>query len=304
MKRLLYISLMMMYIQISWSQDSTTLFNTLDTNNLPLKRQKVCLGIGLGGTILTHAGLYQLWYSDYPSQSFKFINDNKEWMQMDKFGHAFSAYYLSYTGIESAKWAGVSPKNQWKWGLFGVIFQTPIEIFDGFSQGWGASSGDLIANTLGSALCIGQEAIWHQQLVKLKFSYYPSQYAEHRPNTLGNNIQTSLLKDYNAQTYWLTYSPFKKSKTPFIGLAIGYGANGLLGGYENTWFDKQVQQRIDRKDIERYRQYYLALDIDFTQIKTKSKALKKVFFVLNCIKIPSPTLEWSRSKIKGHWLHF
>lgn len=302
MIRLLFIVLLMIYSQTSYGNDSTLIINNDSISYF--KRQKLCIGIGIGGTVVTHAALYQLWYKGYPSQSFTFINDNKEWLQMDKVGHAFSAYYLSYTGIESAKWAGVSAKNQWKWGLMGVIFQTPIEVFDGFSQGWGASTGDLIANTVGSALCIGQEALWHDQFIKLKFSYSPSQYAALRPNTLGNSFQTSLLKDYNAQTYWLTYSPLKKTKVPYFGLALGMGANGLLGGYENKWFDKSTQQNIDRTDLLRYRQYYFALDFDFTKIKTKSKTLKKVFFVLNCIKVPSPTLEWSQNKLRGHWLHF
>jgi uncharacterized protein YfiM (DUF2279 family) len=302
MTRLLFIVLLMIYSQTSYGNDSA-LINNNDSISY-FKRQKLCIGIGIGGTVLTHAALYQLWYRGYASQSFTFINDNKEWMQMDKAGHAFSAYYLSYTGIESAKWAGVSAKNQWKWGLMGVIFQTPIEVFDGFSQGWGASTGDLIANTVGSALCIGQEALWQDQFIKLKFSYSPSQYAALRPNTLGNSLQTSLLKDYNAQTYWLTYSPLKKTKVAYLGLALGMGANGLIGGYENKWFDKSSKQQIDRTDLLRYRQYYLALDFDFTKLKTKSKALKKVFFVLNCIKVPSPTLEWSQNKLRGHWLHF
>ena len=34
-------------------------------------------------------GLNQLWYADYPKSDFHFINDNAQWMQMDKVGTSF-----------------------------------------------------------------------------------------------------------------------------------------------------------------------------------------------------------------------
>ena len=34
-------------------------------------------------------GLHQLWYKNDPKSDFHFINDNSEWLQMDKVGHVF-----------------------------------------------------------------------------------------------------------------------------------------------------------------------------------------------------------------------
>jgi hypothetical protein len=275
---------------------------TTDTINYH-KRQHLCYAVGLGGTVITHIGLYQLWYKDYPSSKFHFFNDNREWLQMDKFGHAFSSYYLGVTAIEAAKWAGVPENKQWKWALFGSIFQDPIEIWDGFSAGWGASTGDLLANTFGTVLSAGQHVLWKEQKLTLKLSYTPSEYAQIRPNVLGSNPQERLLKDYNAQTYWLTYSPIKHQKWRWLGLALGYGAEDMVGGEDNIWTDKyNVIQ--DRSDIKRYRQYYLGLDYNLTRINTKRKGLKTLFFILNCIKLPSPALEFSNDRFKGHWLKF
>src|SRR5690349_20178397 len=52
--------------------------------------------IGMGAA---YAGgmaiLYQQWYKDYPQSSFHLFNDGDEWLQMDKAGHAGSAYYLA-----------------------------------------------------------------------------------------------------------------------------------------------------------------------------------------------------------------
>ena len=38
-------------------------------------------------------GLNQLWYKDYPKSNFHFINDNNQWLQMDKVGHFYSTYH-------------------------------------------------------------------------------------------------------------------------------------------------------------------------------------------------------------------
>ena len=57
-------------------------------------------------------------------------------------------------------------------------------------------------------------------------------------------------------------------------------------------------------NFERFRQFYLSLDIDFSKIKTNSKFMKAVFTTLSYIKIPLPTLEISQKKIKGHFIYF
>jgi uncharacterized protein YfiM (DUF2279 family) len=266
------------------------------------QKQNIAYAAGIGGTAFVHAGLYKLWYSGYPQSKFHFFNDNQEWLQMDKFGHCFSSYYLGLAGIEAAKWAGVPKNKQWKWALFGSIFQDPIEIWDGFSSAWGASFGDLAANSFGTLLGAGQEAIWHEQKVRMKFSYTSSNYAAIRPNTLGGNFNERFLKDYNAQTYWLCYSPLK-NRAQWLGLGLGYGANGMLGGNDNIWIDKNMLVQ-DYSNVKRYRQYYLSFDFNLNKIKTRRKGLKTLFFVLNCIKLPAPALEFSQGKITGHWLKF
>jgi hypothetical protein len=54
-----------------------------------------------------------------------------------------------------------------------------------------------------------------------------------------------------------------------------------------------------------YRQYYLSLDVDLERIPTRSTVLRTTLFLLNCIKIPAPTLEYrSTGQWVGHWLYF
>jgi hypothetical protein len=82
------------------------------------------------------------------------------------------------------------------------MLQLPIEIWDGMYEGWGFSWSDVGANALGSALVIGQELAFQEQIVKYKFSFSPSPYAPKANGYLGNGFD-ELFYDYNGHTYWL-----------------------------------------------------------------------------------------------------
>jgi hypothetical protein len=98
---------------------------------------------------------------------------------------------------------------------------------------------------------------------------------------------------------------FKKSNLPdWFNIALGYGAKGLYGGFENRAIDKNGSVTFDRRDIPRQRQWYLSPDIDFTKIKTQKKGLKTLFSLMNMVKMPAPALEFSGGKLKGHLVHF
>ena len=116
-------------------------------------------------------GLNQLWYAGYPRSKFHFINDNKEWMQMDKLGHMTTSYYGGVAGIKAYRWASFERKKAiWYGGMTGSFFLSIIEFLDGTSKEWGASAGDLLSNTLGSLMAIGQELSWNEQRILLKYS--------------------------------------------------------------------------------------------------------------------------------------
>ena len=249
-------------------------------------------------------GLNQLWYADYPQSNFHFTNDNSEWLQMDKLGHSFSSYHLGRFGSEMLQWSGASKKNQLIYGAgLGFAFLTAVEVLDGYSSEWGASTGDVIANASGTALYISQELLWKEQRITPKFSFHTTQFAAYRPDVLGRSLSEQILKDYNGQTYWLStnlYSFSKGSKIPkWLNLAVGYGANGMVSG--NT----ENNPQNSTQKVERFRQFYLSFDVDLTKIETKSHFLKTIFSVFNTIKIPAPTIEYSANEgLKGHWLYF
>jgi hypothetical protein len=255
----------------------------------------------------TLVGLNELWYKNYPRSKFHTFNDNEEWLQMDKVGHFTTAYYISRFGYESYNWCGIEHKKAiWLGGSLGFIYQGTIEMLDGFSSEWGFSWGDFAANTIGSLAFITQQLSWNDQRIVLKYSFRQSGYSYYRPNVLGSNLQENMLKDYNGQTYWLSANIYsflnEESKFPkWLNIAIGYGANGMTGGNTNPVY---IAANGNQIEFERYRQFYLSLDIDLSRIKTKSKLLTIILKSVGFIKIPAPALEFSRSKVKGNLLGF
>ncbi|WP_324069903.1 MAG: DUF2279 domain-containing protein [Flavobacterium sp.] len=248
-------------------------------------------------------GLNQLWYKDYPKSNFHFINDNNQWLQMDKVGHFYSTYHLGRVGVEMLAWSGASKKEQLIYGsTLGFGFLTIIEVFDGFSQEWGASSGDVIANATGTALYVSQELLWKEQRITTKFSFHQTQFASQRPETLGSSLNEQILKDYNGQTYWLSFNIQSFTKDNFVpkwlNLAIGYGGEGMFYGKKEEAIANGVIQNP-------YRQFYLSFDVDLTKISTKSHFLKTLFSVINTIKIPAPTLQYDDfNGVKAHFIYF
>ena len=300
---LLFVLLYFSFTGNNYCQGKLEAFLT-PSDSLTIARRNLVVGSEAGLAAVGLIGLNQLWYSDYPKSGFHFINDNSEWMQMDKAGHLFSTYHLGRFGSELLEWTGAGEKSQLIYGsTLGFAFLTVVEVFDGYSAEWGASWGDVVANATGTALYVSQELLWEEQRVTPKFSFHTTPYAGLRPNVLGSSLNEQILKDYNGQTYWLSaniYSFAKSSRIPkWLNVAAGYGAEGMVTGKDelvNTIFFPQKT---------RIRQYYLSLDVDLTRIKTKSHTLKTLFSIFNTIKIPAPTFEISEvGKVKWHAFYF
>jgi len=250
------------------------------------------------------SGLYFAWYKAYPQSSFHFHNDNSEWLQMDKVGHGVTAYQVGRYGYDVFRWAGMPEKKAiWIGGSVGFAFLFTVEIFDGFSAEWGASPGDLIANAAGTGLFIGQQLLWKEQRISLKFSYHATDYRQYNPNLLGSNSIESILKDYNGQTYWLAVNPKsflpESSKFPsWLDLAFGYNAEGMVGGINPADFNPVPH-------FNPRRVWLFSPDINLRKIPTKSKGLKFVLTALSFIKVPLPAIAYDKQdNFQFHWIYF
>jgi hypothetical protein len=260
--------------------------------------------ISYTGTLLM---LNELWYKDHPRSSFHFFDDSHHWKQMDKVGHAVTAYHFSKLSHRSFRWAGLGNNQAALWGsISGSVFLTTIEILDGFSKEWGASWSDLAANTIGSVSFYAQQRCWEEQRITWKYSFTPSGLSQYRPELLGTSFAESLIKDYNGQTYWLSFNLQSlfgsgRSLPPWLNVAVGYGAMGMLGSSQNPAFNNGNTL----PEYTRYRQFYLAPDIDLSRIPTQSPTLQQILITLNFIKFPAPAIEYnSQQGWVLHWVFF
>lgn len=284
----------------SQSLGQSNLSSIADSSDHSIRKSRL-VPLSIGGAVLytgSLAGLYSLWYSDYEQTRFHFFNDNDQWLQMDKVGHAMTAYYLTEVCDRSLQWSGVDQKQSILIGsAISFSYLGVIEVFDGFSAGWGFSTGDFIANGVGIGLYASQELLWDEQRVKMRFNFIPTSFAAYRPDVLGSTIAEQSLKDYNGQAYWLSTNPHAWMNAgtwpKWLNLAVGYSATGMTGGSENVFPNLLPGEAVP--DFERKRQFYLSLDLDLHGIEAKRNWFKAFRSVFGFVKIPAPAIGFDSS---------
>jgi uncharacterized protein YfiM (DUF2279 family) len=303
---LLFISLsvFLLYIPID-TRSQPSFFSYSDKYN----QQRVNVII-VSETVVATAvtiGLNYLWYKKFPRSRFHFFNDNNEWLNMDKVGHACTTYNVSAIQTDMLRWAGVKPGQAAFIGTLTALgFMTLVEIMDGHSAKWGFSKGDMLANLAGCLLFETQQLAWNQQKISLKYSYHHTPFARFNSDELGNNLPQRMLKDYNGQTYWLSlniasFLPAAAHFPRWLNLTAGYGAEGMIAATKNP---REIKgQPIP--DFERYRQYYISFDTDLYRIQSITPFTTALFKINRIFKTPTPGIEWSyHKKTKLHWLYF
>jgi uncharacterized protein YfiM (DUF2279 family) len=250
----------------------------------------------------TMYSLNQFWYSDFPRSPMHSFNDSREWLQMDKAGHFFTSWYLGVTGIRSADWIKMKGnKAIWLGGSLGLVFLTGIELLDGTSAQWGFSWTDAAANTLGAGFAISQHLLWKKQKLLLKFSYRNNGESALRPQLLGSSMQERWIKDYNGQTYWLSFSPgaFLPATRipPWLCLSLGYSASGMLGANNNEWAGSAL---ISYGSLKREREWFLSADIDLSAVPYHAPWFRTFTTWFNFLKIPFPGINLGNGEV--FWL--
>ncbi len=302
------------------SYNTKSFFTPADTFNS--KRFNYALGFSSTAFVGFSAALYQTWYKQYPQEGFHLFNDVGEWRHMDKIGHAYTPYFQGVLCYKGSKWTGLSDNKSILIGaVCGALFQTTIEVMDGFSSKWGFSLSDMGANAAGIGLFVLQQKYWKEQRIQLKISSIPKTYPDYiiigdkgtsmsvqarADNLFGATYVEKYLKDYNAQVYWMTIdvNGFLNdgNKWPdWLNIALGYGAENMFGGFENKWEIDGEHFVLNQNDFPRISQYYLGFDIDLTKIKTKNDFFKGVLSIFNIFKMPSPAIELnSKGEVTFH----
>ena len=284
------------HIQYDYRKPNSFFQNDTTLNS---KRKNWITAIAAGGYGITALYMGTAWYSQEELTRFHFFDDSHEWKQIDKGGHMLGSYSASRWMIDLYKWAGVPKKRALViGGVSGFLAMSSIEVFDGFGETWGFSWYDVGANFVGTSLAVGNQWLWNENRIQLKVSYRKSNYAGNPDfeDLFGRNFSERLLKDYNGHTIWMSVrvhsflpeGKFKKIYPRWLNLAVGYGAEGLEGGY-----DDPTRAYLDRE----YRQLYLSFDIDLSNIRTRSGFLRSLFSVVSVIRIPMPAIRFDKTGV-------
>ena len=282
-------------ISLYWHSNSQIQYT--DTSKINPKRFLITNSAIGSISVSSIIGLQQLWYSNDEDASFHFFDDSKNWLQMDKYGHAMSSYELTRLMNQAYRWSGLSEnKSMILSASISFGYLSAIEIMDGYSPNWGFSWSDMGANLMGTSLFLFQEKYFLKQIFQPKFSFHPTEYSEIRPEVLGQNLAESILKDYNGQSYWISFSPghLGISAWPkWLMLSLGHSIDGRLKGNSSQYMGYSSN-----------REFLFSLDIDLTEFNVKSKILASLFTIINSIKLPFPTLIYSKEKLNFSPIYF
>ena len=260
------------------------------------------IGVSSGvGVVWTGSmiGLSELWYGKVEKTQWHTFDDSRNWLQMDKAGHFYAAYKINQLNTELYRWTGLNRRKAlWLGTGISIAYQTTFEMLDAYSAEWGFSWSDVVSNTLGTLSYLTQQIVWDEERIIPKFSFAPTEFAAVRPAILGNSYGESLMKDYNGQTYWLSFSPgtfFRNSKIPkWACISVGYGVHAKLVGSEEFYLDQ-----ITGTEYYSQRECLISLDIDFSRIPVRRQWLKVLLKQLNYVKIPFPALILRDGRMMG-----
>lgn len=292
------------------------------------KKRLTSASIFAGSTYTAFSvGLYNVWYRQYDQSSFQFFDDWKEWNNMDKMGHFYTAYFQGVLCYQGARWTGLSEfQSIWTGALLGTLFQSTIEVMDGFSEKWGFSFYDVAYNTAGVGVFVLQQKWWNEQRIHFKVSSYRRAYSEapflstsnlesttlqqRADNLFGSSFAERFLKDYNAQTLWASvnihsFLPESSRFPKWLNLALGTGSENLYGGFENEWISNGATFQLEEDLFPRYRQFFIGLDLDLTRLPIDNYYWKSLLSIFNIFKLPGPAIEINTlGQVKLHLIHF
>lgn len=235
--------------------------------------------------VVTTVHLYQqqAWWQG-ERDVFRFQNDWSYALNLDKFGHAFGAYLGSGMFRGALSWAGMDTRRSTFYGsLLGLAYELYVETEDGFHTTYGFSPGDALADILGAMVPLAQYQFPILRSFKPKWSYIPSRdYLD----ALKAGESRAFIDDYLGQSYWIGIDPhpFLPESVasvipPWMGIGIGASSRDLDG------------------DGGGHRNFYLALDWNFSRISTSSPVLRTIFEAIDFFHIPSPGIAFKEGKI-------
>ena len=267
---------------------------TMD-GSLPRLKTKINLtaleiigGVYLGAIVGLHIHQTNAWWSGQ-RRSFHIQEAWAFGYQANIAGHAFGGYVCSYVMSEGLIASGFSVKDATLYGtIFGALYQTYVEVEDGFAKAWGYSPSEGMANIIGPIFFLAQHYVPALQEIQPKWEYVPTEWTG-KPNLL--NRPKTFIDDYNSSTFWWSVDVYhllpesmRKYWLPWLELSIGYGSDGIDSNPNpNGPPDQEASRRV-----------IIGLDYNLVRLLPGGAPFWNwLRQSLNLIKFPAPGIEFS-----------
>lgn len=260
-----------------------------DTTGVNGTRLAIVAGTAAAGITAIHLYQQNAWWKEHRT-SFHFREDLVYASNVDKIGHLYGASLMTFLFSKSLQWANLSEGSSLVWGAAGAtLFQTYVEIEDGYSAYWGFDRVDFAADLIGAWYPVLQHYVPPLQDVQLRFSYFPKDAGG--PSAIAGQTKT-IIDDYEGQTFWLTLTPhawFPEGNRwwpAFLGIAVGVAVR-------------------DNVSDNRYLAWYIAPELDFRAIIPRSTwFLRTLGEALNFLHLPMPAVRVGPGSMVWYGLYF
>ncbi len=244
-------------------------------------------GLYLGTMVGLHIYQHNAWWKDQ-RRGFHFEEDWVSALQADKSGHAYGGYMASYLMSEGLMASGFDWNDATLWGaVFGCVYQTYVEVNDGFAKEWGFSPSDWYFDALGPLFFLAQHHVEALQNITPKWQYIPTTWYSQpqivRPATVFDDYNSSSFY-WSLNVYNILPEKLKPYWLPWLNIAVGYGANAVDAVSDPNEPPDQLSQR----------RYIVCLDYDLVKLLPDGGPFWNWFRQsLDLIKFPAPSFEFS-----------
>jgi hypothetical protein len=249
----------------------------------------------VGGNLVLYQYFKQAWWSGEPADHM-WINweRHESFREMDKFGHAYGGFHLSRLGADLLQGACIGDRKAAWWGAaYAAAFQLQIELWDAKQKDYGFSPPDLMANSAGAALAVGQQYAPRLRFVKPTISYARTAASKRFGRAQGSELRPTT--DYSGQTYWLSFD---------VDSLLPDAASRYWPGFLRASIGHSITDYIDPvtgRGLWARREILLSLDLDPEKLPGQNPLWRRVKHELSYYRFPAPAIRLSPSAKGVAW---
>lgn len=234
----------------------------------------------IGGAAI-HYGRYTPLWHDYKTPFF--VKENFTYaLNQDKLLHFYGASLGAALLSSSYELAGIEPTSSEFYGIAGsVLLLSLVEVEDGHISYLGFDRSDFAVDLAGAFYQLAQRQIPLLRSFTPKMSYHSSG----RNVTVSEQRLAGNLGDHEGQTFWLGITvhdllpaQWQSFWPSMLGIAVGRGVAGLDTDQPNAFV-------------------LVGLDIDLRKLPASSPWLRRVWNILNYIRMPLPAVKISHGAV-------